>query len=111
MRPLLLWLLPLLLFAQPKSAAAPDADAYKNASLPVILQYFARYPNARAVPAIIGHAFAASERAAPRNAERARELAAEIVKRLAKASPSARSDAERAIALRLSRGATLHDAE
>ncbi|MEO8593170.1 MAG: hypothetical protein ABI759_07605 [Candidatus Solibacter sp.] len=91
-----------------KSASAVPADetAYQRAlavaepaaQLAAILQFFTNYPNSRSVPMMVGRAFAAATQGRAPNAQRSVALAENVARRLAKASPMARSEAARAIA-------------
>ena len=86
-----------------------DEAAYKKAlaiatpapRLAAILQFFREYPNSRSVPLMIGRAFAAAEEGRAIGSARAVALAQDIARRLPKASPMARSEAARAIAIHL----------
>lgn len=101
------------LFAQaPPKANVPmpaDEAAYKKAlaisasagQLAAILQFLSDYPNSRSVPLMIGRGFGAAELVGLWNSARAVEFAGDVARRLARASPMARSEAAKAIALRL----------
>lgn len=103
-----------VLFAQSpmKTGVALPADeaAYQKAlavvqpaaQLGAILQFLSAYPNSRSVPMMIHRGFLAAGKAGPWNRARAVELAGDMARRLAKASPMARSEAARALAINLS---------
>ncbi len=94
--------------APAKTALLMPADeaAYKKAlaitesgpQLAAILQFFTAYPNSRSVPMMIGRAYMA---AGNMTSAKALELAQDIAKRVAKASPMARSEAVKTIATQL----------
>jgi hypothetical protein len=83
-----------------------DEAAYKKAlaigepgrQLAAILQFFTAYPNSRSVPMMIVRGYAIVGRM---TSARALELAQDIAQRVAKASPMARSEAAKAIAVQL----------
>ena len=86
-----------------------DEAAYKKAlaigepapQLAAILQFFTEYPNSRSVPMMIGRAYTAAEQAGTLSPAKATEMALDIARRAAKASPMARSEAAKALAQRL----------
>ena len=86
-----------------------DEAAYKKAlaigepapQLSAILRFITDYPNSRSVPMMIGRAYTAAEQAGSLNSAKATEMALDIARRVAKASPMARSEAAKALAQRL----------